>query len=842
LSGEEEKTPMRRCDYDVHKAGGIVSATFRGPAVFREACATDPLPVTSICSIDTESLKKDGALTTLLVPMHFHDRSVLLETPNGAGMLEQVFGAMWRQGWAEEEERPSRTAQRSKRGRGGTHRDGERQRLEPRLAVFFNFPYDLGRLLADRPNLLRTVASGAESYSVDLSPEWQFEVRRMILGTAPSFDWRIRNRATKTAVRLLGIDMVGYWKASLASVSKALGVKEKIDIESQIEGIYEMDREAITGPQWEMFRQYATGDTQSTAEVYHRTCALLITVDARVVRKTGVIPPSAPGASARMVFAKAFDCHPDLKEWKRYPAWADQMGCASYYGGRSFCRKPGIWRRMKSFDLKSAYPAVMAQLPDPVTVRMSRVSEGRFVPEWYRGRFGVLCISGCENNDTMPAFRTHDASQGGRLKYVAGPFERAWVTIPEIVIGHLRGTLTVSHVHDGVVMVGSSEKSFIRAGIAEFFRIKEDARNERALQNMGKLLANSLYGKFIEVTCVDYLVGEEIVMQVFLARAEVARSIALIFACSGLQPADRLYWGESEGVQKLARHEYRRVAEKLVIPTERDAATNAIYAYVEALAVAGEPSTGATTSVGRYVASHKHYKCGQYFFPLYASQITGLTSAEVGLMAECLDAWQGDTDSVHYPLPEGVPSGDLLPGFERYFAIMAEAGYLAPRRTADGSFKNPILEESPILGCWEDETPAPSEESLLIRPKLYSHRFPDGGFKQAKHGFAKFHTPEVETVLRDMSLGRDERIKKANRIRAGEQHRAMRAVYEKGYFEYMTRPAPLKLRTAIKSGRNPGQFESRLMKMMATTDPNNYLGEDGFVHWGDAPTRMEEVG
>ena len=112
-----------------------------------------------------------------------------------------------------------------------------------------------------------------------------------------------------------------------------------------------------------------------------------------------MIPPSAPGASARIVFAKAFDQHPGLKQWEMYPTWADQMGLDCYFGGRAFCTKPGIYSRMATLDLKSAYPFQMALLPDPVTVRMIEVSPKdysrlgkraakQFVQDW-RGKYGV---------------------------------------------------------------------------------------------------------------------------------------------------------------------------------------------------------------------------------------------------------------------------------------------------------------------------------------------------------------------------------------------------------------------------------------------------------------------
>jgi hypothetical protein len=161
------------------------------------------------------------------------------------------------------------------------------------------------------------------------------------------------------------------------------------------------------------------------------------------------------------------------------------------------------------------------------------------------------------------------------------------------------------------------------------------------------------------------------------------------------------------------------------------------------------------------------------------------------------------------------------------------------------------IDSIPNLGAWEQESDEPSLESILVRPKLYSHHFPDvvdksGSsepcYKQAKHGFAKFHTPKVDAALRDMTLARQARIKIAEAVRASELHEAMRAVHTAGSYSYETRAAPLKLRTAIRSGRTPGRFESRPMKLMATGDPNNYLGEDGFIHWGAPPRQAKEAG
>jgi hypothetical protein len=841
------------------KNGAEVGARFRGPKVFRRAKTYELLPRDRVFAVDTESLSSQGKLTTVLTPIHFHDRGVMVETREGRGMLHELFAAVFaRDGYLVKEEQPAYTKQRERRTRttGADWRDGDRQSLDPVLSVWFNMPYDFGRLASDVPYILRSVAAGAPSYRIRISDRFELEVRRMHFGSAASFDWRIRDVQAKSIVRMLGLDLTGYWKTSLAKAARSLGVAEKIDIESQIEGVYEKVLESFTPEEWHLFKLYGLGDVQTTLELYHRTAELLTRIDPRVVRQTGVIPASAPGASAKIVFAKAFDCHPDRESWERYPTWADQMGARSYFGGRAFCRRSGVFRRMKTLDLKSAYPFQMALLPDPVTVRMcrehaTRIDSSEAFLRAYRGRYGVLCVSGEGLDDEMPAFRAHDKENHGRLRYVAGPFQKQWVTIPELVIGVVRGALRIDVVHDGVTTNGSSESSFLRAGVKDFFAIKEDKSNEQALRDLAKLLANSLYGKLIEVVLQDYLIAERNPCLRFTEHARICEGIATLFASGGeSDDFDALYWGESPEQIAKAQSFFRAVKVERLPHDKRG--PEAVTAYVEALEFAGAPhEPGSYVSVAEFVRSHKAYKAGQFFMPLYASQVTGATSAMVGLMAHCLDAYQGDTDSVHCPLPEGAESLTELPGFARYFDLMAEAGYPSARKVNGVTVHGAAGIDS--LGTWEEETPEPSIESLLVRPKVYSHAFAKpfkGGskHKQAKHGFARFHTPAVDAKRREGSpidlLGEgptiplEERAARGFRVSEGELHEAMRTLLLSGAYAYDARKAPRKLREAIRSGLPVGEFVPRAMRMTLAPDPNTWKDEHGFIHWAPA-VRLE---
>lgn len=830
-----KRANVRSCTFKMWKRGHLASVKFESPDSFRRAKTADLLSRDRIFAVDTESLTKNGKLETLLVPVHFHDSSEVIETPEGRGMLAALFDAIWRKGYASKEGAPSSTKQRPKRlrkGKGLT-RDGDRETVSPLLSVWFNLPYDFGRLVADLGHqTLRSVAAGADSYRLRVSDRFDLEVRRMHFGSSSAFDWRIRDVQARTIVRLLGLDLVGYWKTSLAAAARAVGVSDKDDIESKIEGVYEKPFESFTEEEWSLFKAYGLGDVKSTLELYHATAKLLTTIDERVVRKTGIIPPSAPGASARIMFAKAFDCHPDIEEWKRYPAWADQMGGDAYFGGRVFSTRPGIHERMATLDLKSAYPFQLSLVPDPVSVetRFVREREGFNVDDW-RGRYGVLYVSGESLDNVYPAFRVHDATRNGRLRYVAGPFANVAVTIPELVIGVLRGSLRVDRIHKGVVMLGSSDRSFLRAGVRAFFDIKENQEKAKALRDMAKLLANSAYGKLIEVQSQDYLVAEAFPMARFTKRGEVCASIAHVFAGGGPSLADceDVYWGEDLPQRARAQRAYADEREAFSGSAD-ERGPLAVAWYTQALALTGAPREPGLVSVAQYLQGFRTFKAGQFFMPLYAAQVTGATSAMVGLMASCLGALQGDTDSVHVQLPLGVARITQLDGYARYFEIMRAAGYESPR-------------EAKRLGSWEEETPEPSTESLLARTKLYSHRFADGTYKQAQHGISKFHSPELDAVqkgrafsdvgTRDVVHGatRDERVKLAKRIRASALHEAIRALIVYGRFSYSSRPSPRKLREAVAQGRTVGEFVSRPMDLTLAADPNTTRDAHGSVRW-----------
>ena len=995
------KSEQRRSHtFRTWKDGQVVSARFEGPDGFRAPKVYERLARERVFAVDTESLSLAGKLSTLLIPLRFDDWGQLLETPEGLGMLEAFLHAIADR-FGEHYDRESRTTQRKREqrlARTGKRdgRDGRRDSVEPTLAVFFNLPYDFGRLSADRRDILRSVhGSGGDSYRIRVSQRLELEVVRMHFGSGSSFEWYVRRDAEsakeRRIVRIIGLDLTGYWKTSLAEAAKAVDLAEadrKLDIDTEL---FTKPRETFTEEEWSDFKSYALRDPKTTLALYHATVDLLVQIDARVIRRTGVIPPSAPGASARIVFSKAFDCddqgldgcHPALKKWQRYTPAADQMGLDAYFGGRSFNVKRGIFSRMAVLDLKSAYPYALALLPDPVTVTarpvVSRshrlrgvtlggpkakpesvtvsalnyfnaleaeewdevapmVIDGAFNIDDWRGRFGVLYLDGESLDDLYPPFRVHSSRKrdSGRLRYVAGRFENRAVTIPEIVVGVASGRLRVDRIRRGVILEGSPETSFLRAGILEFLRIKEDASLPQPLRDLAKLLMNSLYGKLIEIQSTDYGISSIFPMKRFAKSALVRATISRIIVEQG-PPTDAIeggYWGETPEQQESARAYYarsiallgdgedrgglaavdyvnalsrarveraRKYAEQINFHLTRALRCISLGGYARAVRAFAEAERAvdqavekniqvetmldgtadeSPISIGDYM--RKSYKCGFYFLPLYASQVTGLVSAMLGLMARDIGALQGDTDSVHFELPEGVDPKDVvnLPGYERYFATMRAAGYPSPRRVGPR-----IVDGVPgggKLGCWEMETPEPSVESVLVRPKVYSHKFstpdPKTGsmYKAARHGFARFGATEKDLgaafdylaqVLRGVTSGNLREARSAHRsfvsfLKAAASdhlvtakqvtpetpeprnealHEAFRSLVEHGKVVYQGRASPRKLPEAVVRGLEIGEFNSRVFEALLGEDPHTFRDEQGRVRWKQAASATPNV-
>lgn len=653
--------------------------------------------------------------------------------------------------YAEREERASQTKQREKRihTNGGYYRDGRRKTILPVCMTFYNMPYDISRLFRQNEQFLRAIQlSTQDSVRVCVGPYEIELVENRCYTATPSFEWFIRRDGY--ILRVIGRDLWSYDKSGLDAFSEALlGIgKDELSEEEKallfdrcIDRSFE-EKEGLE----QKWKQYAAHDVRITFECLQALILALSDVSHAFVMRNGMIPRSAPGCAARIAWSLASN-----DEWNKPQEWVQEIGALTYAGARAFTSRPGKYDRMWVYDISSAYPHVMSLLPDLCTVQYERVKEGYYDQEQYKGKWGSLCISGRGTDKYYPALRKHDEKHG-RLQYVYGDFTRLWVTIPEIVIGVASGRLEVHYVHDGVIMEGEKDKSFLRKFVLKMYDMKKRSKKDSPLYLMSKLMMNSLYGKLVEVNVDACSVAKDY---------ELAKCLTI--------PIVRDKEGKHENWQETIQAYVQHGIDGLMEIQEK-------YADVQEHA-----------SFGMLYKLHGRQTgiAGQYYLPLYGAQITGMTSAKLGLVASLSGATNGHTDSIFVDKP-------IEWEIDAAMSLIEQCGYEAyNRQNGLGSF---VCE---IAGM----------PATIIRHNVYvvyKDTYDTKNVKLAKHGIVHAEKSDIVSIIEKL--------------------------YEDGRVEYRTRKTPVKMKTAALRGTEPGMFIREKRRRSVTTDCNQQE-EHGVLSW-----------
>jgi hypothetical protein len=641
------------------------------------------------------------------------------------------------------------------------YRDGRRQTIEPVYAAFYNLEYDLGRLFRQHAQFFRSILTKQDdSVRIQVGPYEVELTDNHPNGNTPSIEWYIRRDGY--ILHLIGRDLWAYNKSGLDAFSEALLHVGKDDLSEEEKHLLfdtPLDSPELSAELKAKWRRYAAHDVQLTFECLAALILALCQISAHVITRAGMIPRSAPASAARIAFSLA-----SCDEWNRPTKEVQQVGAWMYAGARAFTNRPGRYERIWVYDISSAYPHAMALLPNPCTVEYLPVTPQPFMLDRFRGKFGALCISGEGLDKRYPALRTHD-TQHERLQYIYGRFEKIWATIPEIVIGVASGRLRVDHIHSGIIMQGSNEESFLRKFVMMMYERKKQSEKGSALYLLSKLLMNSLYGKLCQV---DVNTGSQ------LRDFSIAQSMIFpdfrIIEDGSIKGIDD-YWKEilhayiESGIEGLAR-----IANEL----------NATYYTVKK----------GNITFGQLYKRHEYRqgKAGQYYMPLYASQITGLTSAKLGLAASFTHATNGHTDSLFC-------DHDAMSEIQEALRLIEQCGYESfNRETGLGSFELEI-----------DGKPATIVKHNLY--VVYKGKDQEGKeqYKLACHGIT--HSPHT-TIPKQIE-----------------------ALYDKREIRYETKRTPITLHQAAYHQVEPGTFRSERRKRKVELDPNMIRSECGELIW-----------
>lgn len=163
----------------------------------------------------------------------------------------------------------------------------------------------------------------------------------------------------------------------------------------------------------------------------------------------------------------------------------------SYHGGKNNVTKPaGIYRKIRSLDIISAYPAAMRRLPSFSVKKAYKKCEGATagaLPE-----FGVYKVTGTVRDCPWPIFYNH------AFKPVSGEIRDIWVTGAELNEALISGEFKMKRYY-GFYYDVSMDKypSPFQAYVDEFFTGKDTA-TDPIMKTFFKIMLNALYGKFIQ--------------------------------------------------------------------------------------------------------------------------------------------------------------------------------------------------------------------------------------------------------------------------------------------------------------------------------------------------------
>lgn len=168
----------------------------------------------------------------------------------------------------------------------------------------------------------------------------------------------------------------------------------------------------------------------------------------------------------------------------------------SYHAGKNgFYVRPGIYEDVYEYDINSAFPKAMLELPS--------LSVGKYKKTnvFEEGKMGIYMISGYALGAKYAAIFDH-----AFRPIVKGPFRRVWVTGFELEC--LQNNRDYEYkIRQGWTFdpsgpsTGAAVQSPLRKYVEEFWRLKSEAP-KGPLRDLYKNLLNSLYGKF--AACVEH--------------------------------------------------------------------------------------------------------------------------------------------------------------------------------------------------------------------------------------------------------------------------------------------------------------------------------------------------
>lgn len=192
------------------------------------------------------------------------------------------------------------------------------------------------------------------------------------------------------------------------------------------------------------------------------------------------------------------------KPWPSLPDYLNYFCLRSYHGGKNgMYVKPGMYKNVNYYDIKSAYPWAMYQLPDFDDESGSWYE----VKELVKEHFGIYKITGTIKDCLYPVcFTDNFKKQVGKGEvYLTSPEVFSALKHKELKIDHIEGLIFAEKNRMEIMFNNEkdTEKTSFQKFIDHFYELKNQTPKEDPNYIFYKIILNSLYGKFIQMVKVS---------------------------------------------------------------------------------------------------------------------------------------------------------------------------------------------------------------------------------------------------------------------------------------------------------------------------------------------------
>lgn len=278
---------------------------------------------------------------------------------------------------------------------------------------------------------------------------------------------------------------------------------------------------------YEMIRTYAERDAKLVRDLWREFCEKAVKDD---------IPINKP-FSTGFIAQAYFENHADKKPGFRSNDF-QKLAMKTYAGGRFEIFKRGTFDAVTGYDINSAYPYHMVDLPDLDSCKIHYFSEDTTdfdIETLTKFDLGMVRMTVTTNEGKVQPFGIKDGiRQFPRL--VDYPIA---VTLPELQMALRYDMIHSIDVHEAFTVETVDGTNYPFRYNKELYRLRqqEKAKGNNQRQHLLKIILNSLYGKFIQTTPkrreVDYdyelkskeIDGEEIYKEKVLQSGQLPRAI-----------------------------------------------------------------------------------------------------------------------------------------------------------------------------------------------------------------------------------------------------------------------------------------------------------------------------